>query len=83
MAELVLEKSSQPSLLHFAGIIYGLTPWGLAQQLDLTVGAAQVSLGRAGLLIGSSFQTCIMANWATRGCRKAATGCLSQQTRLQ
>lgn len=83
MAELVLEKSSQPSLLHFAGIIYGLTPWGLAQQLDLTVGAAQVSLGRAGLLIGSSFQTCIMANWATRVCRKAATGCLSQQTRLQ
>ena len=45
VAELSLEKSNQPGWLRFAGIIYGLTPWGLAQQLDVSVGAAQVSLG--------------------------------------
>ena len=28
---------------HYAGIIYGLQPWGLAQQLGVSVGAAQVT----------------------------------------
>lgn len=38
---------------HDAGIIYGLQPWGLAQQLGVSVGAAQVrsyiNCGRAGV----------------------------------
>lgn len=41
-------NQAHPTAAALAGIIYGLSGYGLAQQMDISVGAAQVNEGWLG-----------------------------------